>query len=465
MSESKNIFIVGLDAFNLEKLKRLPSAKNCTFHAAIDVSEIRGVSEFHIGELIDLASERIEKFDGKVDAVATYYDFPGSTIVPILAERFGLPGPSLQSVLTCEHKYWSRLEQQKVIPDHIPSFQVFDPFDPDAFSKIELVPPYWIKPVKSFRSFLAYQINGPGQFQDAMGPVREHINYMGEPFRWLLKKYGMPTEYADMPETMIAESPLSGSMCTAEAYSFQGRVTGYGIVDSVREPDRSSFARYEYPSALPLEIKHRIIDVARQAISQIGLDNTGFNIEFFFDQTIDQVYLLEINPRVSQAHTDVFEKVHGQSHLRVMLDLALGRKPSTFERRGKHNLGCNFMLRVYDPGRVVRVPTEQEIAQVVQEGLATDVKVHVKEGDHLGALRGQDSYSFELANLFIGGRDQLDVVDKYHRALAILGFTVQRDPEPIGARPPRVKFRWNGQDMPRELQNLPAGEYVLESIM
>lgn len=462
MTEKKNVFIVGLDDFNLDKLRRLPRAKECNFHAALHTSEIRQVDAYDLPRLIQTATDRMKNFDGPVDAVATYYDFPGSTLVPILADRFGLPGPSLEAIISCEHKYWSRLEQRKAIPDNIPSFHVFDPFDDDAFEKIDLLPPYWVKPVKSFRSFLAYKINGPGQFADAMATVREHINLMSEPFQWVMKEFGLPSEFATMKETMIAEAPLSGSMCTLEGYAFQGKMVGYGIVDSVREPDRSSFARYEYPSSLPMEIQHRMIDVARQAIAQIGLDNTAFNIEFFYDQTNDHVFLLEINPRLSQDHSDVFEKVHGLSHLRVMLDLALGIKPAPFEKRGKYSIAANVMLRVYEAGKVTRAPSAEAIEAVKAAGLASHVKVHVAEGEELGSMKSQDSYSFELANLFIAGRDQLDILEKYDKALEMLSFEIQRGPERIAAPRPRVKFTWDGEHLPAELEQLDPGEYLIE---
>lgn len=460
----KNIFIIGLDQFNLDKLERLPRARECEFHPALNVSEIRGVDSYDVPGLIATATQRMEGAGVPVDAVASYWDFPGSTLVPILAKHFGVPGPSLQSVMNCEHKYWSRLEQQKVVPEHIPQFRVFDPFDDDAFEKIDLVPPYWIKPVKSFRSFLAYKINGEGQFADAMKQVREHIGFMNAPFNEIMKSPEIPPEIANMTETCIAESMLSGSMCTLEGYVYAGDVVGYGIIDSVRELDRSSFARYEYPSHLPLEIQHRMMDVARQTITQIGLDNSGFNIEFFYDQTHDQVYLLEINPRVSAAHTDIFEKVNGASHLRVMLDLALGNKPPPFEKRGRHSLAANFMLRVYEAGTVTRVPTPAEIQRVLDEELATTVAVHVESGSSLDELGGQDSYSFVLANLFIAGRDQLDILEKYDKCLEVLSFELQRGPERVSASKPGWVVDWNGVDVPQALAERPPGRYRIQSL-
>lgn len=430
-TSKKNVFIIGLDDFNLEKLKRLPQAEECEFHAALKIEDIRNVQEYNIEELLATAIANMENHPGGVDAVASYFDFPGTVLVPILASRFNLPAPSLEAVLKCEHKYWSRLEQRKVIAEHIPQFRAFDPFDEEAYSKLGLLPPFWIKPIKSFRSFLAFHINDERQFKAVMPFCREKVGFMCQPFQHLMSRFGAPAEIADMTESFVAETPIGGWQCTLEGYSYQGQVYVYGVVDSVREQDSSSFARYEYPSALPLEIQHRMIDLARLAVRQFGLENSPFNAEFFYDQTSDQVWFLELNPRVSQAHSDIFEKVLGVSHLSVMVDLALGRKPKPMERQGSFNVAGHFMLRTVESGRVLRVPSAEAINRLKQRQPGTEVKIAVKPGQHLKDLQGQDMYSFEIANVFIGGRDQADMLDKYDEALAVLQFDIEKDPEPV----------------------------------
>lgn len=424
----KNVFIIGLDDFNRAKLERLPQASGCRFHAALDIDDIRNVDNYDMPALIEKAKTNIAAVGGKVDAVASYYDFPGTVLVPILAQHFGVPGPALESILKCENKYWSRLEQYKVISDSIPQFRAFDPFD-DAYEKLELLPPFWIKPIKSFRSFLAFQINDERQFYEVMPVCREKGGLMSEPFQYLMEAYNMPAEIAQMKESFVAESPIGGWQCTLEGYAHNGSVSVYGVVDSVREQDSSSFSRYEYPSALPLEIQHRMMDVTRTAIQQIGLNNSPFNAEFFYDQTADQVWLLEINPRISQAHTDIFEKVHGISHHSVMLDLALGNKPKPMEKNGQFNIAGHFMFRTFQSGRVVRVPSASAIEKLTKRQSGTYVKIPVKPGQHLNELQGQDMYSYEIANVFIGGRDRADMLDKYDEALAALQFDIEKDPD------------------------------------
>jgi len=423
----KNVFVVGLDDFNLAMLERLPEAEECRFLPALDISEIRNVERYDMEKLISTAKKRMSSEPGGVAAVVTYYDFPGTDLVPILAEEFGVIGPTLESVLKCEHKYWSRLEQQKVIPDNIPNFKAFDPEDEDAYRNLDMIPPFWIKPFKSFKSYLAYKINDEYSFTVHAKEMAENLDFMQEPFNYLMEEYNMPKEYLDMRESCIAESSLNGHMCTLEGYVYNGDVVVYGIVDSVREIDRSSFSRYEYPSSLPLEVQFRMADVARRTITAIGLNQSPFNIEFFYDPNYDTTSLLEINPRISQAHTDIFEKVHGISHHRIMLQIALGQRPKAMGYNGDFRVAANFMVRTYEPGKVVNVPDQETIEALQKEMPGTIIKVAVEEGQDLSDLKYQDSYSYQIANVFMGAEHRMELLEKYNRCMDRLDFKVERD--------------------------------------
>ncbi|WP_101065783.1 ATP-grasp domain-containing protein [Roseovarius salinarum] len=431
-SDRKQVFLVGLDEFNLETLNELPQAEECEFRPALTLAEMRDDPDVDIPALVDLAAGRMAEAPGGPAGVASFFDFPGTIIASILASRFGLPGPNLESLLKCEHKYWSRLEQAKVAPDAVPVFRAFDPFDDDAFSRIGLVPPFWIKPVKSFRSYLAYAIHGEREFADIMEKCRAEGPAITDPFLRMMRDYDMPPELSESSSTFIAESSIGGAQCTLEGYSYNGQVVVYGVVDSVRDPDSSSFARYEYPSMLPLEVQHRMMDIARAVIGQFGYDNGPFNAEFFYDQSNDAIWLLEINPRASQSHADLFQKVNGVSHFSTVIDLALGRKPRTLGRDGPWNLAAHFFYRAYEPGRVTYVPSSRALERLQARQPDTRVKIEVNKGDNLGDLRLQDSYSFELANVYVGGRDRMDVLERYDRVLDALQFEIEPPQEAAG---------------------------------
>jgi len=425
MADRKIVYFVGLDEFNRETLAGLPQAGECEFRAALTLSEMRDDPDVDVSALVELAAARMAEAPGGPAGVASFFDFPGTVIAAILARRFGLPGPDLESQFKCEHKYWSRLEQQKVVPENIPTFRAFDPSDEDAYGRLDLVPPFWIKPVKSFRSYLAYAVPDERQFREIMAVCREKGPAITEPFRRVMRAHDMPDELTEMPESFIAESSIGGAQCTLEGYAFDGRVVIYGVVDSVREADSSSFARYEYPSMLPLEVQHRMMDVTRAVIQQFGYGHGPFNAEFFYDQTNDNVWLLEINPRASQSHADLFLKVHGVSHLSIVVDLALGRKPRPLPREGRWNVAAHFFERAFEPGRVTYVPTRAALDRLARRQPDTRIQIMVEKGMNLGDLANQDSYSFELANVYVGGRDRTDLLDKHDQIMTALQFEIE----------------------------------------
>ncbi len=423
----KNIFIVGLDDFNKKFLEELPVARECNFHSALDYSEIRNVHSFDMKKLVKKALKRMESFDGSIDGVASYYDFPGTVMVPVLADRFNLPGPTLESILKCEHKYWSRQEQKKIIPENITDFQPFNPYSEDPLEQIDLQFPFWVKPVKSFKSFMCFKVNNEQDFSAALEEIRERAGFICEPFVCFIAKYAdLPPDISDPKKICVAEAPMGGSQVTLEGHCFQGEVVVYGIVDSIREKDGVSFGRYQYPSSLALEIQHRMIDIAEKVITGIGLDNSPFNIEFFYDHDNDRTYLLEINPRVSQAHTEIFSKVHGHSHFEVMVNLCLGQKPPVMDKKGDFNVAGHFMVRNFEDGVVKRVPNEGDTHIVEEMFPGTEVKILVSEGDRLSELPAvQNSYSYELANIFVGGKSEEDMLLKYQRISDLLPITVE----------------------------------------
>jgi len=419
----KHIFVLGLEEYNHRILEHLPGADDWEIHSLLDYDEIRGEDTPDVKELLRRCEERLAAFDGTVDAIIGYFDLPVTVMLPILRARYELPAPSLESVLKCEHKYWSRLEQEKVIPDHIPQFEAFDPFDDEEIQGLSLLFPYWIKPIKSFRSFLAFQINDEHDLSVGIEETRAHIGKITDSFSFFLDRAQLPAEIVETERrSCIAESLLSGSQCTIEGYVYHGTVQVYGVVDSVRESDRSSFSRYEYPSRLPETIQDRMADIAERVLRQIGFDDSPFNIEFFYSQTDNKIYLLEINPRISQSHAEIFEKVNGLSHHEVAVDIAMDRPPHYPLGRGEFEVAAKFMLRHFEDAVVRRVPSEEEIQRAAEEIPGTHVDILVAPGTRLSDLQNQDSYSYELADIYIGASERSQLEERYRRVLEILTF-------------------------------------------
>ncbi|WP_226378970.1 acetyl-CoA carboxylase biotin carboxylase subunit family protein [Pseudonocardia sp. KRD291] len=424
MSESSRVaqvFVLGLDDHNREVLEALPDAENYRFHPLLTIEELQYGDEIPVQELLDKAKAELDAFDGTVDAVIGFWDFPVSTMVPLLCSHARTHCASLESVIKCEHKYWSRLEQQKVI-DEYPAFGLVDP-DGDKQPPEGLRYPMWVKPVKSFSSDLAFGVEDEDQFRDALAEISEKIGRVGEPFEVILNRLDLPPELAEAGgRACLVEETMQGQQVTLEGYVRGDEVHIFGVVDTVNRDDVPSQDRFQYPSSLPEAAAERMAEVSRRIVRQVGLDNTTFNIEFFWDSDADRIRVLEVNPRHSQSHAELFANVDGAANHRAMLELALGRDPHMPHRQGPHAMAAKWFLRRLSDGRATRVPTAEEVAAVESAVPGVTVDVIVSEGERLSELPDQDSYSYKIANIYIGGADEAELSDKFDRCAEMLTF-------------------------------------------
>jgi hypothetical protein len=420
----KNIFVVGADEFNCNQLKRSRNARQYEFHTLLTFDEVKGNGKYpSFDELIQRAEDQLDRFDGNIDGIIGYWDFPVNAMVPILCERYGLPSLSTEAEMKCDHKYWSRREQAKVIPEHTPSFAPFNPFDDDALRKIEMPFPFWIKPVKGTDSLLAYVIHDEEEFNQAIETIRDNIGYIGKSFNQLMAHANLSDEIAAIDGYhCIAEEMIHGHQCTVEGHVYNGEPFAHGVVDSINYPNSSSFFRYQYPSLLSDDVKQRMMDTSLKLIKHLGFETGGYNIEYFYDKEKDDYQLLEINPRISQSHSDLFYKVDGESNHELMVELALGHEPNFPYREGEYGCAAKFHLRRFEDGYVTRVPTPEEIEKAKQLIPGSDIEVKVRDNMYLHDLIEQDSYSFDMAHIFIGASDEDELLDKYHRFVNVLPF-------------------------------------------
>ncbi|MDR9437297.1 MAG: D-alanine--D-alanine ligase [Thiohalophilus sp.] len=428
---SSNIFVVGLDDFNLAQLQSLRHANEYQFHSLLSYQAVKRPVREPIEHLLQQAYTKLDSFEGSIDAIVGYWDFPVSTILPIIRRRYNLPGPSLEAVLKCEHKYWSRCLQIEVAPELVPEFQLVNPFDPDAEDKIEIAYPFWLKPIKAASSHLGFKINNRKTLTESLAIIRDKIHRFAGPFNDILDQAAVPSHISPFDGNYcIAEGIISkGGQCTLEGYVHKGEVTVYGVVDSIRSgKQHSSFSRYQYPSNLPGRVKQRMIQAIRKVILYFGYNDSPFNAEFYWSKKDNKLYLLEINTRISKSHCPLFKMVDGEYHHAVMVDVALGNNPGFPYREGNHKVAAKFMVRHFRDGYVKTVPTRSQIDQVKQWFPDTEIQLHIEPGMWLRDLSDQDSYSYEIATLFMGANNQKQLLANYQAALDGLSFDI-RDTE------------------------------------
>jgi hypothetical protein len=419
-----NVFVLGLDDLNLGVLENLPGADELRFHELLCRDDLLDIAHLDLPARLAQAERILRDFDGSVDAVVGYWDFPVSSLVPIVCHRFGLPSPDLDGVLRCEHKYWCRLEQSEVIEEH-PAFALV-PFD-DPAPPPGVGFPMWLKPVKSASSELAFKARDETEFRDAVTHIRERIDEFGRPFELILDHAGLPAEIEEVGgRACLAEEAVSGRQFTVEGYCVDNEPHVYGVVESVLYPGRSSFHRYQYPANLPAEVTERLTRISTEAMRRMRIGSGTFNIEYFWDPDTDRISLLEINPRLSQSHAQLFECVDGVSNLHALVQLGLGRRPEMRHRQGRYAVAAKVFPRAFHDAVVTRAPSPEEVARIEREipgviGISADLQ----EGTRLSDVPHQNSYSCALGSIVVAADDEQELLTTYERCVDALGYQLE----------------------------------------
>lgn len=358
--------------------------------------------------------------------ITTYWDFPSSCLAPILAEELALLTPGLRPVAAFEHKYWSRTLQSDVAPEDTPAFAAVDVHAPDADVRAPLAYPFWLKPIKSYSSHLGFRIGGSDDLEHAVGVMRRRIGRLGEPFQQVLDRTDVPDEVAGIGGGWaIAEGIIDGHQCTLEAHVHRGELTVHGLFDIARRDNGSTFVNYTYPSRLPERARARMRAVAADLVAHSGYDDAVLNIEFFYDEDADRTWILEVNPRISQEHADLMAWVDGTTNLEVMARTALGDDPGLEPGDGRCGAAGKFFDRHEHDAVVARVPTPDEVAALEEAYAPATIRIEVAEGDRLSELEDQESYSFELAHVYLGARDHDALHATYDEVAAALTFDLR----------------------------------------
>ncbi|MEU4364514.1 ATP-grasp domain-containing protein [Promicromonospora sp. NPDC023987] len=429
----RNVFVLGMTDLQREELGSMRRAARYRFRSLLDYHTLVRDTEYDFDALLDEARAELADFSGPIDAIVSHWDFPSSLLAPILSHEHGIPAPSVTSMLKCEHKYWSRLEQQQSVPEVVPGFAAFDPFADDALDQVRLPFPFWVKPVKSHSSNLGFEIHDEQEFESALEEIRAEITDVGDAFNQVLDRVDLPESLRGVDgNTCLAEEVITGIQAAPEGVVARGRVSVHGIVDMHRDPSGHSIDHLDYPAVtVPAEVQRRMVDTAERFMRHIGYDDGAFNVEYMWNREADLLRLIEVNTRISQSHTELFLKVDGTSNHEVAIDVALGEAPRMPRRQGRFAVAGQWHI-FHDADAVVRgVPGEEDLAALERAVPDTKVTLQVAPGDRLSDLPHQDSYRFKLGSVYLGADDHDQLADRFRQALGLLPFELDPVTDPV----------------------------------
>jgi len=417
----KNILVIACGPFDYGTLQQKYFCDQYRFHFEEITTDPKDVKDF-ISYIIDKYRDR------EIAGIIGTHDSPESLLAGILSKEMGLAGMDPAVAFVCEHKYYSREAQHKIIPFAVPEFQLL-PVSCLKKEDITLSFPFFVKPVKSAFSMLARTVDSFEELESFLPRVEARLKTSLPAFNILLKKYS-PLELD--ATFLLAEKSLEGVQVTVEGYSWDQQVAVMGISDSIMYPDTMSFERFEYPSRLPQVVRQRMKDIAEKLILEIGLDQAMFNIEMFYDYSTDDIHVVEINPRMSYQFADIFEKVDGTNSYDIQLQISQGNRPHFEIGQGQFGTAASFVLRLFEDMLVTRVPTEQEISQAQAVFPDALIIIKVTEGNLLSDV-SQDEKSYRYAIINMGGKDWTDLYCRFEALKQLLRFEFK----PLKSRPSR----------------------------
>ena len=357
-------------------------------------------------DILLLIEETISRYaSGDIEGVTSGVGYPGMPVASIIAERLGLAGAKVERVLRCEHKYYSRVSQQALVPSATPQFQIVPPGSLDAGTDFNLPFPFFLKPVKSCFSINAQPVASLPELRRIAGTCRMPEGFL-RPFNDLLKAH---TDYEYDGSCLLAEALLEGVQVSLEGYVCDGRVRTLGIIDALMFPGTISFERFVYPSRLPAGVQARMRQIAEAFIGGIGYDNALFNMELMYNPANGEIHIIEVNPKIASQFPDLFEKVDGTSSYSPLLQLALGEEPTFNAGQGSFKLAASCVLRAFTDRRVLSVPTGEEIASLTRRFPDARIEISVSAGQLLSdIMQDGKSFRYALVNLGANSEEELD---------------------------------------------------------
>lgn len=362
-----------------------------------------------------------------VHGVTSSSDYPGCLVSAAVAHELALPGPTPRAVLTCSHKYYSRIVQAAATSDATPRFGLVDGVALESGIVIghdgaPLSFPLFVKPVKSWFSQHARRCDSPRELQKfaASPDVRAHLGSFVTPFNQLLTRY---TDFTYDGGHLLAEECLTGTQVTLEGFVHRARVHVLGIVDSVMHPGTLCFQRFDYPSRLPPDVTQRMVDVAERVIPATGLDDALFNVELFWDPDSNRVSIIEINPRMCGQFADLYELVLGTNTYEILFALATGQTPPPLVAAGTpYRVAASVPLRYFSDAFVRRIPSEDDVAAVKRDYPLTLFQTYYRAGQCLSDEDQSDGYSYRYAVFNLAAPDHTTLLEWSEQIERRLGF-------------------------------------------
>jgi hypothetical protein len=335
-----------------------------------------------------------------IDAI--YYSRDVADIVAAaLCEEFGFPGPSVESVFLCLHKYYSR--RNEPAPIRCQAIDLDDDHPPVTEYPCYLKPP-WLN-----LGILGFKLECPDDLRRALTVARREYH------SWSPLYYPFFRQYIDLQkyplavrDIMLVEEFIDGEQVTVEGWVYQNQIHLWAITDTNTYPSTRVIDNFSLPSQQPVHIQEQLAQQATAAIRNIGLNNGFFNIEFWCHE--DTVTLTEINGRAATCFYHLYRNCLEACVYEAGLALACGRNPALPPAlNGTVGAQCNFVTFGTDRAENL---LDFECARAIPQ-----LALYVSEGDWVKPV---SEFGFVLAQIDLFGRSYAEIKEEVDRLRRML---------------------------------------------
>ena len=255
-----------------------------------------------------------------IDAVFYSRDV-ADIVAAVLCEEFGFPGPSVESVFLCLHKYYGRqYESNPVRCDPIDLIDIAD--EHPAITRY----PCYLKPPWLNLGILGFKLDSADDFHRALAIARREYPAWSPLYFPFFERYidceKFPLATRDI---MLVEDFVDGPQVTVEGWVANTQPALWAITDTNTYPGTRIIDNFSLPSRHPAHMQELLARQAMEAVGNIGLDNGFFNIEFWCHD--NAVTLTEVNGRAATCFYNLYRRCLGACIYEAGLRLAGGQSP------------------------------------------------------------------------------------------------------------------------------------------
>ena len=251
-----------------------------------------------------------------IDAVFYSRDV-ADIVAAVLCEEFGFPGPSLESVFLCLHKYYGR--QYEPNPVRCEYIDLTD--EQPTLTRY----PCYLKPPWLNLGILGFKLDSPDDLQRALKVIRREYPAWSPLYFPFFERYidceKFPLAARDI---MLVEEFVEGPQVTVEGWVVDRQPHLWAITDTNTYPGTRVIDNFSLPSRHPAHIQDQLTSQTMVAVDNIGLDNGFFNVEFWCHD--NAVTLTEVNGRAATCFFNLYRNCLGACIYEAGLALACGRE-------------------------------------------------------------------------------------------------------------------------------------------